>query len=187
VESDAFDGLFESALTNQDPVIVIQTHTGKPDWGDRLNAWIAAWNLGGKVQSVDEGRKVRGQAPLSSVVVNAESIREFRLLIDDLMTRVEELALLRSAWWKEERVKSSRVALLKPYNLRFHMDDDGDIQLIFFNGRYSDYYRDYIQAIATPDADNPEEWARGVTCSRCKRSHVEAPPKGGSTTRSASP
>src|SRR5690242_4471216 len=44
VDTDGFDTVFESALVNQDPAIIIQTHATKPDWGDRLNAWIAAWN-----------------------------------------------------------------------------------------------------------------------------------------------
>ena len=63
VETDAFDEMFETLLTNQEPVILIQTETSKPDWGPRLNAWIAAWNQGGKV--VDEPRRrVRMQVAL---------------------------------------------------------------------------------------------------------------------------
>src|SRR5262245_27669454 len=49
VDSDAFDRILETALVTQDPVIVIQTGSSKPDWSGRLNAWIAAWNMGGKV------------------------------------------------------------------------------------------------------------------------------------------
>ena len=61
VDSEAFDALFESALLNQDPVIIVHTDTSKPNWSARLNAWIAAWNMGGKVQANGEGRKVRLQ------------------------------------------------------------------------------------------------------------------------------
>src|SRR5580692_11485412 len=58
VESDAFDAIFESALVRQDPVIVVRTEFSKPEWGPRLNAWIAAWNSGGS----GGGRTIRGQA-----------------------------------------------------------------------------------------------------------------------------
>src|SRR5206468_887030 len=97
----------------------VRTGRDRPDWGGRLNAWIAAWNAGGK----GPGRTARGQAPLPGVpgvVLSGEGVRELRLLVDGLMTRVEELAKATSAWWSEERVRSRRVALLRPYNLRFH-------------------------------------------------------------------
>src|SRR5262245_43537143 len=58
-DSDAFDALLETSLVNQDPVIIVRTGHEKPDWGGRLNAWIAAWNQGGKVA----GQTVRGQVP----------------------------------------------------------------------------------------------------------------------------
>lgn len=167
VETDAFDELFESALTNQDPVILIQTDTGRPDWGARLNAWIAAWNRGGKV--VDEpGRRVRFQSPLSPVTINGETLREFRLLIDDLMKRVEGAARRGSSWWAVERIQRRRIALLKPYSLRFHLDEDKKIQLIFFNGEYSRYYREFLDAMSLSDADESKEWTRAVQCSHCK-------------------
>jgi len=38
VETDAFDEVFETALTSQDPVILIQTETSRPSWAPRLNA-----------------------------------------------------------------------------------------------------------------------------------------------------
>src|SRR4051794_31070561 len=60
VDSNGFDALFETALINQDPVIIVRTDNEKPDWGERLNAWIAAWNMGSKV----EHRVIRGQIPL---------------------------------------------------------------------------------------------------------------------------
>ena len=171
VETDAFDTLLESALTTQDPVIVIRTGRSQPDWGGRLNAWVAAWNLGGKVEPGPT--RARMQAPVPPVVVNGETIREFRLLVNDLMGRVEELARQGSAWWAEERVKVRRVALLRPYNLRFHLAEDGTIQLILFNGRYAPYYGDYMRALARPDAQEPEVWSRVVSCSRCKHSRRE--------------
>jgi hypothetical protein len=166
VETDAFDEFFESALTNQDPVIVIQTGATQPDWGARLNAWLAAWNRGGKV--VDEpGRRVRLQSPLSPVTVNGETLREFRLLIDDLMKRVEDAARRGSSWWAVERIQRRRIALLKPYSLRFHLDEDKKIQLIFFNGMYSRYYREFMDSMSMSDPDEPAEWTRAVQCSHC--------------------
>jgi hypothetical protein len=168
VDADGFDSLFESALKNADPVILIQTETAKPDWGARLNAWIAAWNRGGKAA---EGapRTARGQSPLS---INGESIREFRLLVDDLMGKVETLADKGSAWWAEERTRSRRVALLRPYSLRFHQGEDKNIQLIFFHGAYAAQYRDFMATLA--DGDVPDGWARTVECSRCKKARAEA-------------
>ena len=167
IEKDAFDAFFESALTNQDPVILIQTDTTRPDWGPRLNAWIAAWIRGGKVVD-DPPTRARMQAPLSPVTINGETLREFRLLIDDVMKHVEDAAQRGSSWWKEERTQRRRIALLKPYSLRFHLDEDKNIQLIFFNGKYSQYYRRFMDSIASEEADETDEWCREVKCSRCK-------------------
>jgi hypothetical protein len=172
VETDAFDELFETVLTNQDPVILIQTGTSRPDWGPRLNAWIAAWNQGGKV--VDEPRRrFRMQAPLGALgpsVVNGDTVREFRLLVDDLMTRAEDLARRGSSWWTEERTRRRRIELLKPYSLRFHLDEDQKIQLLFFNGRYARYYQEVMNAMAMTAAEDTEGWIRAVTCSYCRGS-----------------
>jgi hypothetical protein len=166
-ETDAFDELFETVLTNEDPVILIQTDTSRPDWGPRLNAWLATWNQGGKV--VDEPRRrVRMQGPLASSAVNGETIREFRLLVDDLMTRVEDLARRGSSWWSEERTQRRRVELLRPYSLRFHMDENQKIQLIFFNGRYARYYQDVMDAMALGAGEDADGWSRALTCSHCK-------------------
>lgn len=164
VDNDGFDALFESALVSEAPAIVVRTGRGKPDWEGRLNAWIAAWNTGGKAG----GRKARGQAPLPTVVIDGESIREFRLLVNGLMDRVEELARGGAAWYAEERTRSRRVALLRPYNLRFHMDTDGTILLIFFHGRHAHLYEDFLRSM-DPDADaGPETWARTYECSLCR-------------------
>lgn len=167
VEADGFDEMFESALTSQNPVILIQTDTSQPDWGPHLNAWLAAWNQGGKV--VDEPRRrVRMQAPLAPAVVNKDTIHEFRLLITDLMTRVEDLASRGSTWWSEERTQRRRIELLKPYSLRFHMDENDKIQLIFFNGRYAQYYQEVMDSLALSAAENKDGWSRGMTCSHSK-------------------
>jgi hypothetical protein len=165
VDADGFDALLESALVNQDPAIVIDTGHDKPDWGARLNAWIAAWNLGGAVQ----GRTTRLQAPAPPVTVNADSLREFRLLIDDLMGRVEESAKAGSAWWAEERTRTRRVALLKPYNLRFHEAEDGDIEIVLFNGRYASYHPDFVRGLGADEAEGDGTWVRCLQCSRSKR------------------
>jgi hypothetical protein len=162
VDSDAFDTLLESALVNRDPVIIIQTPNRKPDWGGRLNAWIAAWNRGGGAG----GGTFRSQAPFLPHV-NADTLREFRLLVDDLMGRVEAGLRDTSAWWAQEKVRNRRVELLKPYNLRFHMAEDGLIQIILFHRRYAPYHREFTRALGG-DADGGE-WRRGYTCSQCKR------------------
>jgi hypothetical protein len=167
-DADAFDAVLETALTNQEPVILIQTRQTQPDWGPRLNAWLAAWNLGGPVEG-GAGRTVRFQSPLPRVVVDGDSIREFRLLVEGLMTRAEGLARVSSAWWAEERTRARRVALLRPYNLRFHQDEEGFVQIILFNGRYADQYAGYVRSIARPADDSDEAWARVVSCSRCKQ------------------
>jgi hypothetical protein len=164
VDSEAFDALFESALVNQDPAILVRSGLAKPDWGGRLNAWIAAWNAGGN----GKGRTVRGQAPLPGMGINGETVREFRLLVNGLMDRVEELAKTTSAWWSEERVRARRVALLRPYNLRFHRGEDGNILLIFFHGSHAAHYPGFIQAL-TSAADAADPWTRTVECSECRR------------------
>jgi hypothetical protein len=170
VDTDAFDGLFETALTNQDPAILIQTAERKPDWGGRLNAWIAAWNKGGRVEAGPAPRTARGQIP--SVTVDGDTLRELRMLVDDFMDRVDVRAKERSAWWAEEKVRARRVALLRPYNLRFHVDDAGMIQLIFFNGRYANQYREFMQGIG---ADASEGWDRCISCSRRDRGDTGKP------------
>jgi hypothetical protein len=167
VDTDGFDLLLETSLTNQDPAIVIQTHFPQPNWGPRLNAWLAAWNTGGKVDGAQPGRKARGQLP--SVTINEGSIREFRLLVDGLMNRVEELARNGSAWWAEEKVRKHRIDLLRPYNLRFHMDEEKNIQIILFNGRYAASYAQFVQSFAESDEENPLQWTRSRSCSRCRQ------------------
>jgi hypothetical protein len=166
VDGDGFDTLFESALVNRDPVIVIHTSYQKPEWGARLNAWIAAWNQG----TVAPGRTVRSQIP--AVTIDGNSIREFRLLVDDLMNRVEGLARTGSTWWAQERVRSRRVTLLKPYNLRFHMDEEQQIRLIFFNGEYASYYREYMRSVTRSEWQ--QEWSRDFECTECKRAKETA-------------
>jgi len=163
VDSDGFDNVLESALVNQDAAVIVRTTHDKPDWGPRLNAWIAAWNRGGRAR----GRVARGQAPVPRVVIDGDSIREFRLLVNGLLDRVEEAAQAGSGWYAEERARSRRVALLRPYNLRFHMGDDGLIQLVFFHGRRAADYPRFVQEL-TRSATAPEEpWSRSVECSRC--------------------
>ena len=85
-DTDAFDGQFEAALVASSPAIVVRTESAKPDWKGRLNAWIAAWNGGGR----SKARTVRGQLGLPKL--DGESIRELRLLADDLLDRAEGVA-----------------------------------------------------------------------------------------------
>jgi hypothetical protein len=165
-DTDAFDALLEAALVNQDPVIAVHTDTPRPDWDGRLNAWIAAWARGGKVEPPP--RTARGQVPVPAV--DGDTLREFRLLVGDLMDRVEDLARVGAGWWAEERVRSRRVALLKPYNLRFHRGGDGTIQLVFFNGNYAGAYPEHVRALTGTSGDGePEAWTRTVQCSACNR------------------
>jgi len=167
VDTDAFDQLFESALVNQDPVIVVHTGRSKPDWDGRLNAWIAAWNRGGPVGNAP--RTARGQIPLP-VNLDEGTVRELRGLAGDLLDRVETLARDGTSWWAEERVRSRVIALLKPYDMRFHLDEGGKINLVFFNGKYASYYPDFVRSLtgAADAEDEPKEWTRAVHCSRCR-------------------
>jgi hypothetical protein len=128
----------------------------------RLNAWIAAWNRGGRAR----GRTARGQSPLPGVI-NGDTIREFRLLVNGLLDRVEEAAEAGSGWYAEERQRSRRIALLRPYNLRFHLDDDGLIQLVFFHGSRATDYPRFIQQLTRSTTPPNEGWSRTVECSNC--------------------
>jgi hypothetical protein len=159
VDSDAFDLLLETALVNGQPAIVVQTEYSKPEWSSRLNEWIAGWNAGRRTPVL----RARGQIP--SVVVDGESIREFRLLIDGLMGRVEESARLGGHWWAERQTRERRVALLRPYSLRFHLGTDGHIQLIFFHGDYAAQYKDLVRALADPAEEEILDWSPGYCCS----------------------
>jgi hypothetical protein len=157
VDTDGFDALFEASLVSQDPVIIVRTDNEKPDWEHRLNAWIAAWNMGGKA----EHRVIRGQVPLPAQI-DAEFLREFRLLVFGGVDRAEELAKAGSAWWHEDRTRSRRVALLRRYNLRFHVREDRRIDLIFFNGDYAGKYREFM---TTPIGAEEKDWSRTIECS----------------------
>jgi hypothetical protein len=162
VDSDAFDLLLETALVNTQPVIVVQTEYDKPEWSSRLNEWIAAWNASRRAP----GLRVRGQIPpVPAVVVDGDSIREFRLLIDGLMGRVEESARAGNHWWAERQTRDRRVALLRPYSLRFHLGTDGHIQLIFFHGDYAAQHKDVVRALADPAEEETLEWSPGYCCS----------------------
>jgi hypothetical protein len=159
VDSYAFDLLLEAALVNSQPTIVVQTEYSKPEWSSRLNEWIAAWNSGRRTP----GLRARGQIP--PVVVDGDSIREFRLLIDGLMGRVEESARVGGHWWTERQTRERRVALLRPYSLRFHLGTDGHIQLIFFHGDYAAQYKDVVRALADPAEEETLDWSPGYCCS----------------------
>ncbi|MFO0845716.1 MAG: hypothetical protein U0797_25585 [Gemmataceae bacterium] len=172
VDSDGFDALLETSLVNQDPVILVRTGRAKPDWEGRLNAWIAAWNRGahrpGRWATGDEPEPVaRGQAPLPSVSVDGDSIREVRLLVAGLLDRIDDAAQSGAAWWTEERARSRRVGLLKPYSLRFHLGEDDLIQLVLFHGGYADHYRRYLQTLMNSQDAGEVSWSRSCECSGC--------------------
>ena len=163
VDTDGFDAVLENALVNQDPVIVVRTGKSRPDWDGRLNAWIAAWNRGGSGRP----RAARGQAALAQAALDKDTLRELRLLINGLLDRVEEAAQTSSTWYADHRERSRRIAVLKPYSLRFHMDDEATIQLVFFHGNYAPYFPRFMQTLT--ESQGMEEWSRGVDCSRCAR------------------
>jgi hypothetical protein len=171
VDSDGFDALLETALINQDPVIVVRTGRGKPDWEGRLNAWVAAWNRGaakpGRRAAGEPEPVARGQAPVPKVTVDGDSIREFRLLVAGLLDRVEDAASSHASWWAEERARSRRVSLLKPYSLRFHMGEDDLIQLVFFHGGYAGYYPRHMQLLMRTTDMADTKWSRSLECSQC--------------------
>ena len=60
-----------------------------------------------------------------------------RAAVEESLRRIEEAAEGGSAWYRDQRERSRRVGLLKPYNLRFHKAEDSTIQLIFFHEQYS--------------------------------------------------
>ena len=166
VDSDGFDLLFESALVNRQPAIDVKTNFATPEWGTRLNHWIAAWNAGHR----HTGFRARGQLPVTpSVVVDGDSIREFRLLVDDLMGRVEDSARLGGRWWAEKHMRERRIALLKPYNLRFHMDAEQHIHLIFCHSDYAEHHKAIVRSIANPVGDESLDWFPGYCCSHSRQ------------------
>lgn len=160
VDSDAFDTLFETALVNRDAVIVIRTQNDKPDWTGRLNAWIAAWNMG----KPGAPRNARGQIP----TIDGDTLREFRLLIEGVVDRADVAAKNSVAWWREERMRSRRVELLRAYSLRFHMNEAGLIELIFFNGAYAREHPQFLVNL-TDNAADDGTWSRCLEISHCKR------------------
>jgi hypothetical protein len=161
VDTDGFDVLFEASLVNGDAVIHVRTANEKPDWTGRLNGWIAAWNMG-KAADV---RRFRGQIPVATI--DGETLREFRLLVGAVIDRADDASKAGAMWFKEERVRSRRVELLKPYNLRFHVNDDNKISLIFFHGDYARHYSQHVASLTErPEAD---PWRRGLEFSSCKK------------------
>lgn len=166
VDSDGFDALFEASLISQDAVIIVRTDNEKPDWEGRLNSWIAAWNSGSKI----ERRVIRGQIPIPAPI-DAEFLREFRLLVFGVVDRAEELAKKGSTWWQEDRTRSRRVALLRRYNLRFHIGENNKIDLLFFNGDQAGKYREFMQTVTGAEE---RDWTRTVECSICTKLHVES-------------
>jgi hypothetical protein len=164
VDTDGFDAVLENALVNQDPVVVVRTGRTQPDWDGRLNAWIAAWNRGS-----NRPRAVRGQAGLANAALDKDTLHELRLLINGLLDRAEEAAQAGSTWWSDHREQSRRIAVLKPYSLHFHKDDEGLIQLVFFHGHYASYYPRFVQTLTESAGMESGEWTRSVDCSHCSR------------------
>jgi hypothetical protein len=140
-DSDAFDGLLEAAITRPDQVILVQTKNSSPDWQGRLNAWIAAWNEGGKVKKGDNlfyktvrilQRKKEPNTSEVSVKVPDNTATEIRSFVEGQMDRIERLGRETVDWWKDNRKKTHRVELLKPYQFIFEKGSDGYYQIIFY-------------------------------------------------------
>ncbi|MGL4552032.1 MAG: hypothetical protein ACRC33_12705, partial [Gemmataceae bacterium] len=168
-DTDGFDTVFEAALVDQAPVVLVRTENTRPDWEGRLNAWIAAWNAGGPSRA----RTLRGQSPAGKLPLDADSLKELRLLIGGLLDRVETAADRGSTWWANERTRSRRVALLKPYSLRFHRDGESPIRLIFFHGNYAAHHPAFLRSLMKEPGMEAEEWSRTVDCSRCMKATQE--------------
>lgn len=164
-DTDGFDAQFEASLVGRSPVVIVRTETTRPDWEGRLNAWIAAWNQGGRSRE----RKMRGQSPIGKLPLDSDSIKELRLLIDGLLNRVEAVAQGSAAWYADRRERNRRIALLAPYSLRFHRDGDGPIHLVFFHGDHAAHYPKFLQWIMKSAEPMQEEWTRAVECSHCKK------------------
>ena len=96
-------------------------------------------------------------------------------MVFGIVDRAEELAKAGSTWWQEGRTRSHRVALLRRYNLRFHIGEENKIHLIFFNGDHADKYREFM---ATVTGAEERDWSRTVECSICnKASRTRQMPK----------
>jgi hypothetical protein len=144
-DTEAFDQLFEAALTRQDNIILIETPNAEPDWTGRLNGWIAAWNEGGKVQTKDR-LKLEGlaYARLESASENpnasrvtisplpADTAEQARKLIEGIMDRSERLAREFVAWYKDETRRKRRIELLRPYLFNPTKGDSGKYQMLFY-------------------------------------------------------
>jgi hypothetical protein len=164
VDADGFDAIFETSLINRDAVVTVRTPNERPDWTGRLNAWIAAWNMGKSADS----RRFRGQIP-GFPTIDGDTLREVRLLINTVVDRADDAAKSSVNWFREERIRSRRVELLKPYNLRFHMHTDGKIHLIFFHGDYANQYQQFVAMQADCDEDT-KVWSRNnVGLTFCKK------------------
>ena len=84
---------------------------------------------------------------------------------DSLMGRVEKSARAGGHWWAERHTRDRRVALLRPYSLRFHLGTDGHIQLIFYHGDYAAQHRDMVRSLADPAGEETLDWSPGYCCS----------------------
>jgi hypothetical protein len=142
LDTDAFDHLLEAALNRQDPIVVVQTAHSKPDWEGRLNAWIAAWNEGGKVEKEDNlflksvSILAKSATPNASKVVVIElppdTAKETRKLVQGEIDRIERVAREAVEWWRDEQKRAKRIALLKPYLFIFEKDVGQKYQIIFY-------------------------------------------------------
>lgn len=134
-DSDAFDALLESYLTNREPAICIQLQTATPDWPPRLVAWFQAYQAGGKVRS-PAGKG--GVSSLLWLAGSAQTPTEARQLLEGFLDRLERLAQTTATWWARAAEREKRIDLLRPYILDAERDParGGNYRIVLYNGRY---------------------------------------------------
>jgi hypothetical protein len=134
-DTPAFDGLLESYLTNREPAVCIVLDTPAPDWPPRLVAWMKAYQAGGKV------RAPAGKGGLDALLwlaTGGQTPTESRLLLENLLDRLDRAAVSAAAWWADEAERRRRIDLLRPYLLDAERDPghNGNYVIVLYNGHY---------------------------------------------------
>ena len=102
------------------------------------------------------------------MVVDGDSIREFRLLVNSLMNRVDDVArqartgLSRNAPFRGAWRCSSLTICNSSWTSRARSN------LVFFHGDYARYYPGFMRKLKHTD-EEIESWSRTFDCAQCKR------------------